>query len=164
MSDSHADREIVAEIKAKYQDSASAIFHCGDSELKSSDPIWQGITVVAGNCDYDAGYQDTQLKEVEGKKVLLTHGHLYFVGYGLDRYSYLAEEKGADIALFGHIHQPVAQKIKGILYLNSGSISQPRGQYNIKMYALISLNSDGTYHVSYRDRQHQAIPDLQFDL
>ena len=111
MSDSHTDREVVKKIKDKYEGTASALFHCGDSELPSSDDIWQGITVVAGNCDYDEGYAQVQLVDVEGKKVLIVHGHQYYVGLGLDRYSYFAEEKGADIALFGHIHRPVAQII-----------------------------------------------------
>lgn len=163
MSDSHYDREVVSQIKTKYQDTASAIFHCGDSELASDDEIWQGIIVVAGNCDYDNGYQDFQLSNVEGKKVLITHGHLFSVGYGLDKYSYFAEEKGADIALFGHIHRPVAQKINGILYLNPGSVAQPRGDFDIKMYAVVEIKGNH-YHISYRDLNHQPIPELQIDL
>ncbi|RZI48144.1 metallophosphoesterase [Lactococcus kimchii] len=163
MSDSHYDRNVVESIKKKYQASATAIFHCGDSELLSSDEIWNGITVVAGNCDYDNGYQDFILQEVEGKKVLITHGHLFYVGLGLDRYSYFAEEKGADIALFGHIHRPVAQKINGVLYLNPGSVAQPRGEYDVKMYATIEI-TDRQYKISYRNLQHEPISELQFIL
>ncbi|MDR1568216.1 MAG: metallophosphoesterase family protein, partial [Streptococcaceae bacterium] len=72
MSDSHGDREIVEEIKARYLRSATAIFHCGDSELSAQDKIWQGITVVSGNCDYDADYQNTIVQEVENHRVLVT--------------------------------------------------------------------------------------------
>lgn len=161
MSDSHGDRAIIETIKARYGKKASAIFHCGDSELPAADPIWHGITVVAGNCDYDSDYSDFKLQTVENKKILVTHGHLFFVGMGLDRYSYFAQEKGADMALFGHIHQPVAQIINGILYLNPGSVAQPRGKYNIKMYAVVEL-VDGHWHVSYRDLQDQPIENLQF--
>ncbi len=163
MSDSHYDREVVESIKSKYLNEATAIFHCGDSELPSSDEIWNGITVVAGNCNYDDGYHDFLTQTVEGKKVLITHGHLYYVGLGLERYSYFAEEQGADIALFGHIHQPVAQKINNILYVNPGSVAQPRGKYDIKMYAIIEIDGD-EFIVSYRNLQHEPIPELQFRL
>lgn len=163
MSDSHYEREVVESIKNRYLKKASAIFHCGDSELPSSDPIWEGITVVAGNCDYDDGYKDYELKLVEGKRVLISHGHLFNVGFGLDRYSYFAEEQKADIALFGHIHRPVVQKINDILYLNPGSVSQPRGNYQIKMYALVEVLEDD-YQISYRDLNHQPISELQFNL
>ena len=42
MSDSHGDREIINDIKTKYQGEVDAIFHNGDSELLSSDTIWEG--------------------------------------------------------------------------------------------------------------------------
>lgn len=163
MSDSHHDRDVVNKIKEKYQENASAIFHCGDSELPSNDSVWQGITVVSGNCDYDDGYRDFQLREVEGKKILITHGHLFSVGYGLDRYASFAGEQHADIALFGHIHQPVAQKIKNCLFINPGSVAQPRGQFKIKMYALVEIHEEH-FHISYRDLEHHEISELQFDL
>ncbi|MFC4652602.1 metallophosphoesterase [Lactococcus nasutitermitis] len=163
LSDSHGERAVIEDIKKHYEKTASAIFHCGDSELPSDDEIWEGITVVAGNCDYDPGYQEFQLQEVEGKKVLLAHGHLFYVGLGLERYSYFAEEKNADIALFGHIHQPVAQKINDILYLNPGSVAQPRGKYDIKMYAVIEIKGNH-YTISYRNLKHEKIADLQFEL
>lgn len=163
MSDSHGNREVIKSIKEHYQGIATGIFHCGDSELPSNDEIWKGITVVAGNCDYDTGYNEFQIQEIEGKKVLVSHGHLHYVGLGLDRYSYFAEEKEVDIALFGHIHCPVAQKINNIIYVNPGSVSQPRGEYNIRMYAVIELVGKG-YHISYRNLNHQPIPELQFEL
>ena len=50
MSDSHGERDIVVDIKNRYQGSR-CYFHNGDSELESSDPVWEGIHVVRGNCD-----------------------------------------------------------------------------------------------------------------
>ena len=40
MSDSHGDRDIIQTIKDQYQGKVDAIFHNGDSELPSNDPIW----------------------------------------------------------------------------------------------------------------------------
>jgi putative phosphoesterase len=163
MSDSHMNRQVVENIKDKYLNQASAIFHCGDSELPSDDRIWQGITVVKGNCDYDEGYPDFTLEEVEGKRILITHGHLFDVGFGLESYAQFAQEKKADVALFGHIHQPVAQIINQTLFLNPGSVEQPRGQINIKMYAVIKVTSTG-YDISYHNLNHDPVENLQFKL
>lgn len=163
MSDSHSERHVIENIKARYANTASAIFHCGDSELPSDDKIWENVTVVAGNCDFDDGYDNFVTKNIEGKTILITHGHLFNVGFGLDKYSYFAEEKNADIALFGHIHRPVAQIIGKTLFLNPGSVAQPRGDYNIKMYAIVAVTENG-YKISYRDLQHREIPDLQFEF
>ena len=55
MSDSHGERDIVVDIKKRYQGKVDAIFHNGDSELESSDSVWEGIHVVRGNCDYEIG-------------------------------------------------------------------------------------------------------------
>ena len=52
MSDSHGDRSIVEAIKEKYLGQVDGIFHNGDSELKSDDPVWKGIHVVQGNMDF----------------------------------------------------------------------------------------------------------------
>ena len=51
--------------------------------------------------------------------------------------------------------------IGNTLYINPGSVSQPRGNINIKMYAVVTVLEDG-YKVSYRDLEHQEIPGLQF--
>ena len=41
MSDSHGERDIVVDIKKRYQGKVDAIFHNGDSELESSDSVWE---------------------------------------------------------------------------------------------------------------------------
>lgn len=168
MSDSHNERSVIENLKNNYKDEISAIFHCGDSELPSNDKVWEGVTVVSGNCDYDTGYKEILIQRVGEKKVLLTHGHLQGINtYGLTRLSYLAEQKNADIVLFGHIHRPVVEMIDNCLFINPGSIAQPRGEWNIKMYAVVEWEvqkAKTLYKISYRDLNHQLIPKLQFTL
>ncbi|WEV60132.1 metallophosphoesterase [Streptococcaceae bacterium ESL0729] len=163
MSDSHGDREIVEDIKKKYLNEASAIIHCGDSELSSGDKVWDGITVVRGNCDLDSGYKELIALEDEGKKILVTHGHLYGVNFGLEGLENLAEKNLADMVFFGHIHRPVAQIEGQTLYLNPGSISQPRGEYAERMYCKLELTKEG-YHIQYLTRDHKPIKGLEFYL
>lgn len=161
MSDSHGDHAIVEEIKNKYIDEASAFIHCGDSEVDSSDSLWQGVTVVRGNCDFDTGYPQLARLRLDNKEMLVTHGHLYGVNFGLDRLDFLAQEKLADIVFFGHLHTPIVEYKDGRLYVNPGSISQPRGQHQEKMYCKIDFKEDG-YHINYLDRKHKEIKDLEF--
>lgn len=163
MSDSHGESKVIQDIKNKYQLEASAIIHCGDSELASGDDIWHGMTVVRGNCDYDAGFPDTAVLSADNQRVFVTHGHLYGVNFGLARLTAAAEENAAQIALFGHLHTPIATVESGILCLNPGSVAQPRGRYTSKMYAKIDLTATH-YLVSYLDLNHQPIPNLQFEL
>ncbi len=80
-----------------------------------------------------------QIKKTEeitllGKKIFLTHGDLYGVKYGTERLGYAAEERGADIVLFGHTHIPHEEYIsaqKPYYLFNPGSISSPSYSYGI---------------------------------
>ncbi|MBS7576772.1 MULTISPECIES: metallophosphoesterase [unclassified Enterococcus] len=159
MSDSHGDRDIVEEIKAKYINSATAIFHCGDSELPANDQIWQGITVVTGNCDYDAAYQEVSVRNVEGHRILVTHGHLYSVNYGLSRLSLLAQEHDCDIALFGHTHIATVEKVNNELCINPGSVRQPRGYPFVPTYAIVAFLNQ-TVTINFLNREHQILEDM----
>jgi putative phosphoesterase len=163
MSDSHGESKVIQDIKATYQDKASAIIHCGDSELEATDPIWQGITVVRGNCDFEDVFPETAVLSADQEKIFVTHGHLQNVNFGLTRLAAAAQENQCRIACFGHLHTPIATVEDGVLCLNPGSVAQPRGSYSTKMYARIELSATH-YHISYRDLAHQAIPQLQFDL
>jgi putative phosphoesterase len=163
MSDSHGESKVVQEIKAKYQNQASAIIHCGDSELEANDKIWEGITVVRGNCDYDDGFPETAVLTAEGERIFLTHGHLFGVNFGLSRLTAAAQKNKCPIAFFGHLHTPIATVEDGVFCLNPGSVAQPRGRHAIKMYAKIEPTASH-YKISYMDLNHQEIPNLQFEL
>ncbi|MGT2933201.1 metallophosphoesterase [Streptococcus catagoni] len=159
MSDSHGDREIVQAIKDRYLGKVDAIFHNGDSELKSSDPIWEGIRVVSGNCDYDNGYPDKLLTKVGDFMIAQTHGHLQHINFTWDKLDYFAQETNADICLYGHLHRPAAWKAGKTIFMSPGSVSQPRGEINEKLYARLLL-SDQTVKLDYFDRQHQIYSEL----
>ena len=108
VSDNHGDRNILVEIVNRYVDRVDHMFHCGDSELKANDELWEHFTVVTGNCDYDPGYKKEQVVSIGDDVIYMTHGHLSNVRFGLTMLSLQAQEAGANIALFGHIHQAVA--------------------------------------------------------
>lgn len=159
VSDNHGDRNILVEIVNRYVGMVDHMFHCGDSELKANDELWEHFTVVTGNCDYDPEYKKEQIITIDNDVIYMTHGHLSNVRFGLTMLSVQAQEAGANIALFGHIHQAVAEMDKHILFVNPGSISQPRGPIQIPSYAIIESDEEG-YQVAYYNRAHQPIEEL----
>ncbi|MFC3932930.1 metallophosphoesterase [Streptococcus dentapri] len=159
MSDSHGDRKIVQEIKERYQGKVDAIFHNGDSELPSNDKIWDGIHVVRGNCDYDNGYPDTLVTHLNNATIAQTHGHLYGINFDWTRLELWAQSEDADICLYGHLHRASAWRNGKIIFVNPGSVLQPRGEVQEKLYAKIEI-TDETIKVEFYTRDHQLYPRL----
>ena len=163
MSDSHGNRDIVQELKDYYGGKVDAIFHNGDSELPSSDPIWQGIEVVEGNCDYDGGYSARQVTDLAGIRIAQTHGHLYRINYTWQNLDYWAQEVDADLCLYGHLHAAAVEKRGKTVFLNPGSVQQPRGPIQVKLYALVTLTDD-SISVRFYSLDHKEYTPLAKDF
>ena len=162
MSDSHGDQQIVQEIKNRYLGKVDAIFHNGDSELSVNDPIWEGIHVVCGNCDF-GDYPDCLVTNFPELLVAQTHGHLFNINFGFERLDLWAQEEDADICTYGHIHRPAVWKNGKTVFINPGSISQPRGEINECLYAKVHVNAD-TIFVDYLTRDHKLYPALSQEI
>ncbi|MFV0560781.1 MAG: metallophosphoesterase [Enterococcus sp.] len=163
VSDNHGDRDILTDIRDKYQETVDYFFHCGDSELDATDSLWDTYQVVRGNCDFGPGFDDSRVIQTGEDTIFMTHGHLYNVRMGFTRLSLQAQEVGAQLVFFGHTHQVACEQEQGILYLNPGSVSQPRGPIHIPTYALIDVTED-SYMVQYYNRAHQPVEELRFDF
>lgn len=81
---------------------------------------------VRGNNDFASAYPAELTVELMGRKLLLTHGHLWGVKMGLGRLAYHAQESHADIVLFGHTHVPYSGYDRNIFFLNPGAASYRR--------------------------------------
>lgn len=161
VSDNHGDRDVLVELANKYRDTVDLLLHCGDSELEPTDSVWADFEVVRGNCDYDPAFPEKRIIKTEEDTIFMTHGHLYNVRFGLTTLALEAEAAGATVALFGHTHEIGCEVHQQTLFLNPGSISQPRGAIQIKSYALIESTAN-TFEVQYYDRMHQPITKLHF--
>lgn len=161
VSDNHGDRQILVDLLAHFKDQVDLFLHCGDSELPDSDPLWDTFQVVAGNCDYGAQYPDHRTIETSVDRIYMTHGHLADVRFGITKVGLQAQQAAASIVLFGHTHQIACEKVGGRLFLNPGSISQPRGPIQIKSFAIIDSTPEA-WQVQYYDRQFQKCSDLNF--
>lgn len=131
VSDSHGSREPIERLYRQYPN--DGVIHLGDH---ISDAQWmrertQGhpVYAVKGNCDSFEEGQEELILELDGKKILICHGHRYGVKSGLGQLLAAAKAKGVDGVFFGHTHQPLMERREGLLVLNPGSLKM--GDYAI---------------------------------
>ena len=79
---------------------------------------------VPGNCDCRDEFYERELL-IEGKHVLICHGHTFNVKAGYLNMRYAAEERKVDVVLFGHTHCVFYDTCNRISYMNPGSIGAP---------------------------------------
>ena len=77
--------------------------------------------MVPGNCDGWTTVPSVKQITLQGRSILLSHGHLWGVKSGYEAAIAQARSAGADILLFGHTHQPLCQQLEdGLWVLNPG--------------------------------------------
>lgn len=117
------------------QPSAEAIVFCGDGAeqfdyIKSTCPDRQVIG-VRGNCDWSSALPAVETATVGGKKLFVTHGHLYQAKFTVYNLICAAREEQADILLFGHTHQAMTDYDDGLYIMNPGSCSGYYASYGV---------------------------------
>lgn len=141
MSDSHGWKEEVLTIKNRHHYEVDVMIHCGDSELEPDSKELEGFQAVRGNMDFDMDFPTEKEVQTGSLHFLVVHGHLHQTNSTYMNVQYRAQEIGANVVCFGHSHIPVAEKIGEILYINPGSIRQPRVQLP-GSYAILSADDD----------------------
>lgn len=102
----------------------------GDSCLSQND--LGDVLTVKGNCDLYR-YPSFRIIQLNEKyKVYITHGH----HDNLNTLKYKALENGCNIVITGHTHISMNIEEEGILFLNPGSITRPRGGTKPSFYIL----------------------------
>jgi putative phosphoesterase len=123
-SDTHGDlRTMMNAIKT--HSNAEVIIHCGDGErqveeLKMTYPD-KKIIAVRGNCDWSSMLPNVEVQTVGGKKIFVTHGHIYNAKLTIYNLVCAAREEKADILLFGHTHCAMTDYDDGLYIMNPGS-------------------------------------------
>lgn len=145
LGDSHNHLEVLDRLhEEKRLKGVELILHTGDMCNDGSylEEI-TGIKVIGVKGNSDPVYSDCEMEmilELEGYKILLTHGHRYGVKGSNDRLFYRGKEVGADIVVFGHSHIPLTIEEEHMLLLNPGSIGFPRG-LSKKSYGIVTLGN-----------------------
>lgn len=106
-----------------------AVIHCGDG---MTDAKWLAknltceVRFIGGNCD-PRWSCDRELRcTYGGVRFLVHHGDLHNVKLDLAPLSYYAEEACAQVALFGHTHQPFAGYVGRVMMVNPGALKDGR--------------------------------------
>ena len=114
-----------------------AIIHAGDIGPYKYVLKMEGIaptTAVLGNTDGDMPLDETAVVTLGEKKFLVKHivnPHRLQVSL-CERLKQIQP----DVVIFGHTHEPFCETLGGILFLNPGSVTQPRGGYRPSMVRL----------------------------
>ena len=134
LSDNHSDwPPHIAESLA----GVDAIIHAGDIgpyKLVLDMEAIAPTTVVLGNTDGDMPINESAVVTLDGKK--------FFVQHIVDplRLQAMLRERlkriEPDVVVFGHTHMPFCETLGGVLFLNPGSVTQPRGDYRPSMVRL----------------------------
>ncbi len=110
LSDSHGRTSMILEAYRKQIKKPDAVVFLGDGlrDLAYAD-LDLPIYAACGNCDFysyagNVRAEDEILITLGGKRILMTHGHLYHVKSSLARLVMTAVKKDVDLVLFGHTH------------------------------------------------------------
>ena len=126
LSDTHGNLSGMEKALRKFGKNADVIVHCGDGTR--GEAMWlrdnvnhASVVCVRGNCDFIGDLNDVEYLDICSKHIMITHGHLFGVKFGLENLSYKAEEEGSDIVFFGHTHICTDEKVGNVRMINPGS-------------------------------------------
>ena len=116
------------------------VFFLGDGGSRLGDLLFhKGLVAVKGNCD-DCPFPREEIVQVEGVKILATHGDLYGVKRDLLPLTLRANELGCDMVLYGHTHYANTEEFDGLTLINPGAIQSPVTSTPTYCYIVINGN------------------------
>jgi putative phosphoesterase len=142
LSDTHGNTTIAEEIVKKEE--VDLCIHLGDNfkdAVYINDKLGLEVVGIRGNCDYEDYAEDEMILDIEGHKLLLTHGHQYNVKMTLNNLYYKAKSLGCSVALYGHTHKNLKEETEDVLIMNPGSLTKPRGSK--ASYGILQVEEDG---------------------
>ncbi len=148
LSDSHGRYGIFEGIVRRYGEKCDALIFCGDgvgdiahllyaakADKKLMSCVPPVIAAVKGNCDpstypLENGslyFSDMIELKVNGRGILITHGHNQGVDWGVESLGLEMQVSGCSTAFYGHTHLAREENFKNFKIVNPGSCSRPRG-------------------------------------
>ena len=121
LSDTHGNVADLQKLEGVMRES-DYVIHLGDNIADTRffpTEITKKLYAVKGNCD---GGGEDQIIEVEGKRILLTHGDRYNVKSGTDALYYRAQGLNADAVFYGHTHKADIEERAGVIMINPGTL------------------------------------------
>ncbi|SFC14600.1 hypothetical protein SAMN04488102_103213 [Alkalibacterium subtropicum] len=160
VSDNHGNTYFMEEIYMIHQEDTDEWVHCGDSELMEDHPLWQTYKTVLGNMDITNKFQLSRTEYINGLRYLLVHGHKHSVKRSYERLIEEARAADVNVVFYGHTHIPKVEKEAGIVFINPGSIAQPRNR-DKGTYLVMQLDEGlSKAELTYYDQDHNSLLDL----
>ena len=150
VSDTHG-RDTNLEKVLEMEKPLDMLIHLGDVE--GSEEYIKVIAecpceMVGGNNDFFSDLPRELEIDIEGRSVLLTHGHYYYVSLGTETLLEEGTYRGKNIVMFGHTHRPYLDISENMVVLNPGSLSYPRQEGKIPTYIIMEIDKND--EVSYK--------------
>jgi putative phosphoesterase len=123
--------------------SVTTIIHLGDcaSDGELLNYVYSIPMIrVAGNCDSSSDLPREVVLELEGVRVLITHGHLHGVKKSLEHLIVHATKESCNIVLYGHTHCASVVEQNNILFVNPGTLKEDS---EILSYARLDITHSG---------------------
>lgn len=140
LSDSHGNKKRLESLLL--QTEYDYVFFVGDGLGDIENFSESNIKKVCGNCDYFSKEAITRYENIEGFKIMLTHGHDFKSKFTKSLMLENAKNNSCDIICSGHTHKQGMEYIDGILFLNGGAFKN-------NQYAILKL-------------QKNQVPDVEF--
>ncbi len=142
-------REAALNIIGNYDLKALEIMQEPERKVKRSEKLlalrWTYEQLSKENRKYLRALSQEMRLEVEGRRILLTHGspaaNTEHLGpeTPLERLRALAAMARADVVICGHSHRPLARKVGAVWFINTGSVGRPDDGDPRACYAILVL-------------------------
>lgn len=152
LSDSHSmsKSNLLSLLKSQ---SVDYYIHCGDIFMPYDTLPLNNFYLVRGNNDFNNTPKEITIT-LDNKTFFVTHGHTYDVDYTTSNLLEKASEIKANVICYGHTHAPLLESEGGILVINPGSVTYPRGSYRTTTYAILDTQ---TMEVNFYDASTHTI-------
>jgi len=139
-SDTHGNTQYLENVLRAF--SFDGLIFCGDGEgLENGLAYLPGcpaeIYMVRGNNDWNPGLANDIVIPLGDRKAFVTHGHRYRLYEGIDALGTAAMARTCEFCIFGHVHRPVCRRYGSVVFLNPGSLAEPRQEDRIPTCAIL---------------------------
>ena len=127
LSDTHGNKKAIEEIMPALK-KMDKVIHLGDHFYDMDfvkGELGDKLVTVYGNCD---GGGDDYITQIDGVKIMLTHGDRYSVKWSLLKLKYKAKELGVNVVFYGHTHEADILEEDGIFFINPGCMNKFTGK------------------------------------
>lgn len=153
VSDTHRKNDNYLNVVQK-EAKLDMVIHLGDaegSEYTIQSAVDCPVEIIAGNNDFFSNLPTEKTLQVGKFRVMIAHGHQYYINMGNEMIKEEALAQGADIVMYGHTHKPVIDMTKGIIAVNPGSLSYPRQENRRPSYIIMEIdgNNELKFEIKY---------------